>query len=104
MPRHKLVAAEVRAVLARRGLQQKDLAAVLEISNAAASELCRGIVPFNLDRLDTIAEWLGVPLGDLLGGAHPTASTDQAANSGWRYRSGHSGPRSLARLGLHAAA
>lgn len=66
-PRHKIVAGEVRVALARAGKNQSDLARHLEISNAAASELCRGIVPFSIDRLDDIALWLDVRLSDLLG-------------------------------------
>lgn len=60
------VAGEVRALLARRQLSGKQLAARLGISQFSVSRRLRGQVPFSIDELAVAAEFLGVELGDLL--------------------------------------
>lgn len=84
-PRHKRVAAEIRAAMAREGIQQKELAAHLGISNQAASQLYRGIVPFSIDRLDAMADWLNVRITDLLGDKRPDGG-ERRVSSGWTRR------------------
>jgi transcriptional regulator with XRE-family HTH domain len=85
--RHEIVAAEVRAQLARAGLRQRHLAEHLGISQGAASELVHGKVPFSLNRLDEIARWLEIRLSDLLGDQNPEPrGIERRVRTGWRTR------------------
>jgi transcriptional regulator with XRE-family HTH domain len=69
------VAEELRALLARRQISGKQLAAHLGISQFAVSRRLRGETPFTVDELTAIAEFLGVSLHDLLpGGERPIAA------------------------------
>lgn len=60
------VAAEVRAEMARRRITQSDVGKSLGLSTAAVSRRLRGVVPFDVNELSTIAALLGVPAGTLL--------------------------------------
>ena len=61
-----LVAAEVRAEMARQRRTQAELAEHLNVSQAAVSRRLVGLVPFDVSELDEVAAFLGVPLADLL--------------------------------------
>ena len=63
----ELVAAEVRAEMARRNRRGIDLAEHLDISGAALSAKLNGRTPFTLNELQRVADWLDVPLVVLLG-------------------------------------
>jgi transcriptional regulator with XRE-family HTH domain len=65
-PLSQRVAANVRAELARRQKQQRDLAGVLGISIAQVSERLAGRTPFRLDELEPVAEMFGLPVTALL--------------------------------------
>ena len=60
------VTANIRAELARRGLNQGDIASVLRTTQASVSRrmLCR--VPFDIEELDKIADLLGIDLEALI--------------------------------------
>lgn len=60
------VAAEIRAHLARQGMGQADLAAVLGKSQQTASNRWRGVHPFSVDELDLIACHLGIAVESLV--------------------------------------
>lgn len=70
--RHEIVAGEVRAALGRAGYKQVDLARFFNISKPSAGDLYWGKVPWSIDRLDEIAEWLEIPIEDLV---RPSSST-----------------------------
>lgn len=56
----------VNAEMGRRRVTQKQMAAWLGISQAAASERLTNKTPFTLDELDVLAERMGVPVGALV--------------------------------------
>ena len=62
-----LIAAEVRAWLARTDMKQADLAACLGLSQSGVSHRLRGNVPFTVVELDAVAETFGITLYELLG-------------------------------------
>lgn len=72
------VAAEVRAVAARKRVAQKAIASVLGISQQAMSRRWTGQLAFDVDELAVVADYLGIDWHDLLpptptaGRAHPT--------------------------------
>lgn len=68
------VALEVRVLLTRRQLRGADLAAALDVSPASISSKLNGRTPFSLEEVERIAEWLNVPLTDLLGAEQEPAS------------------------------
>lgn len=61
-----LIAAEIRAELARRQLPHNALAAALNTSPNWVSRRLRGRTPFDVDELDQVAHFLGVSLAELL--------------------------------------
>lgn len=63
------VAGEVRAWMARRGVTQTVLSAGVHIGQSQISKRLSGKIPFDVDELDRIAEFLGVDMLTLLGGA-----------------------------------
>ncbi len=65
-PLSRRVAATVRAELARKRMLQRELAEALGISTAQVSERLADNTPFRLDELDPIAEFLGLPVADLV--------------------------------------
>lgn len=67
-PLSQLVAANIRAGVARRGWKQKDLAKALGITPTAVSRKWLGHRAWHLDELDAVAKALGVPVQDLF---HP---------------------------------
>ncbi|MEV1295746.1 helix-turn-helix transcriptional regulator [Pseudonocardia sp. NPDC049635] len=62
------VAADVRSWMIRRGISGQDLADHLNVSPAYVSRRLKGRTAFDVDDLDRIATFLGVPLGIHLGG------------------------------------
>lgn len=60
------VAATVRAELARRGLNQWDLAERMGISRGAVSQRLLGHVPFDTDDLAAVAELLDITPSEIL--------------------------------------
>ena len=64
---NSMVAAEVRAWLARSGKRQADLAAALGVSQSGISHRLRARVAFTLEELATIAEVFDITLAELLG-------------------------------------
>jgi transcriptional regulator with XRE-family HTH domain len=63
---NELVAAEVRAEMARRRITQEALAAHLHTTQRGISRRLTGEVAFNLDELSRIAEFLDVPVTRLV--------------------------------------
>ena len=61
------VAREIRGLLAKAGLAQKDVANILAITQAGVSDRLRGKQNFSLDELFTLAGALDLTVGDLLG-------------------------------------
>jgi len=60
------VAATVRAELARRDLNQWDLAGALGLNRTGASRRLRGEVPFDTDELAAIGGLLDMPPAEIL--------------------------------------
>ena len=56
----------VRAEMARAGVSQIDLAERVGLSQSGLSKRLRGVVPFDVNELDSIATALDVPIADLL--------------------------------------
>jgi transcriptional regulator with XRE-family HTH domain len=89
-------ASNLRAEMARQNRKKRELAALLGISPAAVTRRISGETPLDVNELLAIAEWLDVPVTELLPGrgSHPTTS-------GW---SGRSRQDDLAELLVGAAA
>lgn len=56
----------IGAEMRRKRRTQADLAATLQMSQAAVSRKLRGKAPMTVDELFTIAEWLDIPVTALL--------------------------------------
>ena len=67
--RHQL-AAEVRALCARHGLSQTDLASLLGLTQPPTSRRLSGASPFTFDEVVTIAKHFELTLDDLYEGRH----------------------------------
>lgn len=65
-PISRSVASNIRAELARRHGSQTDIGAILGLSQSAVSRRFRGLTPFTVDELASIAEHLGLSARDLL--------------------------------------
>jgi transcriptional regulator with XRE-family HTH domain len=69
------LAAEIRAEMARQRYTPTDLALAVGIHRVTASAVTNGRAPIDIERLDSIAAWLGVTAADLLDRAnHSVAS------------------------------
>ncbi|MYM19704.1 helix-turn-helix domain-containing protein [Brevibacterium sp. 5221] len=88
------VSGEIRAWLGRRGLRQAWLADLLGVGQSAVSKRLRGVLPFTVPELFTIAAALDISLGELLGDVvneklpHPRTDGGaeviyQEASNGW---------------------
>jgi transcriptional regulator with XRE-family HTH domain len=64
-----VVADNVRLICARRRITQVDLAEVLGMSKMSVSDRFRYVAPWTVDDLGILSEYLGVPVGVLLGEA-----------------------------------
>lgn len=60
------VGANIRAELARRGLSQRTLTNVLDVSPTGVSKRLAGVTPIDVDELGKIAAFLGVPVTELI--------------------------------------
>ena len=63
------VVEEVRATMARFGLHQAELAALLGVSQGHASRKLRSVTPFTLDEVDLLADWFQTTPAYLMGHA-----------------------------------
>lgn len=63
-----LTGANVRGEMARKGINQEAVAKALGVSQAAISARLRGITPFDINELVTIASLLGVSVERLVEG------------------------------------
>lgn len=61
-----LTGTNVRAEMARRGVSQTALAVALGVTQPQVSARLRGVVPFNINELHVVAEFLNVPISTLL--------------------------------------
>lgn len=62
----ELTAAAVRAELAKRKINGKQLAEALAWPRTTTWRRLNGSVPFSLDELLTVADYLGIPVTELL--------------------------------------
>jgi len=67
------VAANVRAELARRRITQTDVAERLGVSRQNVAQRLNGSVDFRVGELISIANMLGITIGDLVGGVRASA-------------------------------
>lgn len=63
----EIVATEIRALLGRHQRTQTDLAGLLNISQSQMSKRLRGVIPFDIDELASVAHYFGVSVGSLFG-------------------------------------
>lgn len=67
---HRLAAAEeIRALLARRRISQREFGAALNLSQSGVSRRLDGKTPFTLDELAAAADFLDVPVSAFFGEA-----------------------------------
>lgn len=66
---HAVVAANVRAEMARLGIRQSEVAQALGIGQPSVSAKRQGHTPFTLNELAVIAPMLGMTVGELIDGA-----------------------------------
>ena len=66
MPLKDHITGEIRAEMARRRLNQTDMAQRLGMSQAAFSRHLNGVVPMTLDFIEDVARELDVPVAQLL--------------------------------------
>lgn len=59
----------IRAEMARQGYRQRDLAALLGLSQATVSARMTGRIDFTVSEVRAIASWLGVAVSALLADA-----------------------------------
>ena len=71
--RRAAIAGEIRAELGRQNLTYSALAAAIGMSPSTLSRRLVGIKPFDIEELQSIAQFLGIKLSDL------TERTDVAA-------------------------
>jgi transcriptional regulator with XRE-family HTH domain len=65
-PLHVVVAANIRAEAARRGLNQTDMARLLGVSRMTMSDRNRGRTPWALDDIERVAQLFHIEAADLL--------------------------------------
>lgn len=80
------VAAEVRALMARRQVSGTDLAHALDIPQTSLARRIRGRYPFDVELLAQIADYFGVPVVSFFPaqperGGHPTGGYGPAPRS-----------------------
>lgn len=73
---------KVRGQLAEHEMNQADAARVLGLSQAAVSRRLTGDVDFTVTELVRLAQWLRIPLGDLLPTVLVAVGTGPAPGSG----------------------
>lgn len=62
----KVVASNIRAEAARRGFSQRALGRALGITQSQVNRRWRGLIPWQLDELDSVAALLGLTVNDLI--------------------------------------
>lgn len=67
-PLHVLVAANVRAEMARAGISQARVAEALHTSQQSVSQKRSGRTPFSLNDLEVVAPLLGLTVAELIDG------------------------------------
>lgn len=67
------IAAEVRAAMARRQIQQKELETLLGWGRNYMNKRYTGKTPFSIPDLTAICDELGIDMGDLIGRAKRAA-------------------------------
>jgi transcriptional regulator with XRE-family HTH domain len=72
------VGANVRAEMARRGLNQRSIAPCINLSQQALSRRLNGQTAFNVDELDRIADCLSVTVASLIAPAVAAPAGDVA--------------------------
>jgi transcriptional regulator with XRE-family HTH domain len=70
-----VIAGHVRAEMARQCKTQRDLAEVLGIDEGSTSLRFRGARSFRAEELVQVADWLGVPIGQLV----PVGAVERAS-------------------------
>jgi len=68
------LAGEVRAVMARRNVTQRDIADLLGLSQPSISERLRGQVPWTVEELVAVADHLDTSVAALLTSAQAVAA------------------------------
>jgi len=66
IPASEWTAGEIRAQLARSRRTQAELADHLGLSNAAVSRRLSGFTPIDVNEIEAIADFLGVPASQLM--------------------------------------
>ena len=89
-----VVATELRALMARYGQTQADLATLLGISPGQMSKRMRGTIAFDVYELDMLARRFNVTVAELVGGTVPHGSPngDPSRASGWAPRGSNPEP------------
>jgi transcriptional regulator with XRE-family HTH domain len=73
------LAGEIRAAMARKRLTPADLADAIGVHRVTASSIYNGRTSIDIERLDAIAEWLGISASDLLAAAEAAAPAGVAS-------------------------
>jgi len=82
MPTNRVdVAAEVRAVLARKRISQRQLAKALGLTQPVIWRRLRGDVQFSVDELQAVAEFVEVPITTFFPVDTTTAATVPAGDA-----------------------
>lgn len=71
VPLTATVAEEVRALMGRRIVTQKQLADVLQVSQGQVSKRLKGLIPFDTNEIAKLAAYFDVHPAELLGGVAP---------------------------------
>jgi transcriptional regulator with XRE-family HTH domain len=80
-------AAQIRALMAARRRTSAELAEVLGMSQSAASRKLNGESrPFNLDQIQAVADWLDVPITDIITPVPGLDYSPTPPNPGWLYQ------------------
>ena len=76
----QVVTENIRALMARRGIKQPQIMALLELSQPAVSRRLSGQLPWNIDELERIARAFEVSVAELIDGTaespHPGPDGD----------------------------
>lgn len=62
----QIAAGGLRAEMSRQRKTSNDLASILHCSQSSASRRMTGETGMDLDEIQTVSDWLGVPIGVLL--------------------------------------
>jgi transcriptional regulator with XRE-family HTH domain len=89
------VAADVRAWMTKRGVTGQQLAEHMNVSTAYVSRRLKGRTAFDVDDLDSIAGYLGVPLGIQLGARPSEGPRPPAGSQGNGITGGNTAARSF---------